>query len=224
MRKMDYISIFENSGFFFKCSDLRSGIFLSKELFDNSDTCIFCKGLLEAGNDFIFEKIISDRIQYWDCSKDRFKVKNQNNFIFGIKLNPEEKIKAQFLLQYKKIKKDFPEDILECPINEVRNYYFEIFSSILRYEIPKEEFSSELLKIYNASRNINFAHAHFSFKPKNKTILIENILLGYDLYKLKHAEKSLRRNDEKQKRFFLQGNEIMPVLEKIQKLEFSNIE
>ena len=221
---MDYISIFEKSGLFFKCSDLRSGIFLSNELFENSDTCSFCKGLIEDGNDFIFEKIISDRIRYCDCSKDRFKVENQNNFIFGIKLNPEEKIKAQFLLQYKKIKKDFPEDIWECPINEVRNYYSGTFSIVLRYEIPKEEFSSEFDKINTASNNINFAHTHFSFEPKSKMILVENIFLSYDLYELKLAEKLLRRNDEKQKQFFLQGNEIMPVLEKIQKLEFSNIE
>ncbi len=127
-------------------------------------------------------------------------------------------------MQYKKLKENFPEAIWQYPGIEVQNYYSGTFSSILRYEISKEEFSTELLKIYNASRNINFAHAHFSFEPKNKTILIENILLGYDLYELKLAEKLLRRNDEKQKQFFLQGNEIMPVLEKIQKLEFSSIE
>ncbi len=208
---MNCTSIFEKNGLFFKCSHLESNIFLSE--FKNNDAFSFCKDLLEAGNDFIFEKTIYDINNYWGY-----------NFIFGIKIKPESKIKAQFLLKYKKLKEKFLENFRQYPGIEVQNCYSGTFSIVLRYEIPKEEFSSEFDKINKASNNINFAHAHFSFEPKNKMILVENILLGYDLYKLKLAEKLLRRNNEKQKQFFLQGNEIMPVLEKIQKLEFSNIE
>ena len=208
---MDYTSIFEKNGLFFKCSHLESDIFLSE--FKNNDAFSFCKGLLEAGNDFIFEKTIYDINNYWDY-----------NFIFGIKIKPESKIKAQFLLKYKKIKEKFFEGFWKYPGIEVQNCYSGTFSSILRYEILKEEFSSEFAKINKASSNINFAHTHFSFEPKSKMILVENIFLSYDLYELKLSEKLLSRNDEKYKRFFLQGNEIMPVLEKIQKLEFSNIE
>lgn len=208
---MDYTSIFEKNGLFFKCSHLESDNFLSK--FKNNDAFSFCKGLLEAENDFIFEKTIYDINNYWNY-----------NFIFGIKIKPESKIKAQFLLKYKKLKEKFFENFWQYPSIEVQNCYSGTFSIVLRYEIPKEEFSSEFDKINKASNNINFAHTHFSFEPKNKMILVENIFLSYDLYELKIAEKLLRRNDEKQKQFFLQGNEIMPVLEKIQKLEFSNIE
>ncbi|MGN0757357.1 hypothetical protein [uncultured Treponema sp.] len=208
---MDCTSIFEKNGLFFKCSHLESDIFLSK--FKNNDAFSFCKGLLEAGNDFIFEKTIYDINNYWDY-----------NFIFGIKIKPESKIKAQFLLKYKKIKEKFFEGFWKYPGIEVQNCYSGTFSTILRYEIPKEEFSSEFAKINKVSNNINFAHTHFSFEPKSKMILVENVFLSYDLYELKLSEKLLCRNDEKQKKFFLQGNEIMPVLEKIQKLEFSNIE
>lgn len=208
---MDYTSIFEKNGLFFNCSHLESDNFLSK--FKNNDAFSFCKGLLEAENDFIFEKTIYDINNYWNY-----------NFIFGIKIKPESKIKAQFLLKYKKLKEKFFENFWQYPSIEVQNCYSGTFSIVLRYEIPKEEFSSEFDKINKASNNINFAHTHFSFEPKNKMILVENIFLSYDLYELKIAEKLLRRNDEKQKQFFLQGNEIMPVLEKIQKLEFSNIE